>query len=646
MKAFGALLMAIALAVPALAQSNSNLLPPPEGDIPATFAPPEAPRDFERRVVKIAMRDGVKLNTVILIPKGARRAPIILDRTPYNAAKFAQLSASGRRQLSTLPFHADLLDAGYIVALQDVRGKHGSEGIYALTRPPRGPLNPGKIDHTTDTWDSIDWLVKQVPESNGRAGMIGLSYDGFAVLMALFDPHPALKAAVPIDPMVDGWIGDDWFHNGAYRQMIMEWLYRHTSGRDSRGGWAEPRYDSYESWIEAGSAGEMARRRGVDKLPAWQRMAANPAYGPYWQGQAVDRLFAGRRLTVPLLMVRGQFDQEDPYGIPAFLAALHPEDRKAKVTLVNGPWAHGGGVLGNGASLGPIRFGGDTGVTFRRDMLIPFLDGHLKDGGKPAKLPAALSFATGSNRWSDLPQWPMSCEAGCPHRPESFYLGPDNRLQPSEPTAAGHADYLSDPAKPVTYKPRPLRPLSAPDGGWDSWIVGDQRFAHDRPDVVSFVTEVLTEPVRITGLPIAHLFASTTGTDSDWVVKLIDVLPDEVPGDATLGGYQMLVSHEILRARYRDDPSVAKPVPAGEVVRYRLPLTHVDHVFKPGHRIMVQVQSSLFPLYDRNPQTFVDNIFFAKPEDYRAQTQRIHFGPQQPSRIELPVVPCSAQFRC
>jgi putative CocE/NonD family hydrolase len=612
------------------------------GDIPADFKVVADANDFIKREVDIPMRDGVKLHTVIVVPKGAMRAPIILDRTPYNADKFAENNDSPHRAMILPLSFGELSEAGYIVVSQDVRGKYKSEGDYVMNRPLSGEFNPTPVDHSTDAWDTIDWLVKNTPETNGKVGTMGTSYDGFTVLMSLVNPHPALKAAAPFNPMVDPWMGDDWFHNGALRQTYADYIYAQTATKKSDDDWITPRYDAYETWLLAGSAGNMGKSVGMEQLPFWQRLIAHPAYDRYWSTQAVDKILGARPLTVPTLIVHSQWDQEDIYGATAVFAATHASSAVGRENsfLVIGPWRHGGGN-GEGSTLGAIKFDGDTGRWFRRNVLLPFFDSHLKDGAPKADIAVVTAFETGTNMWRRYDQWPQSCSSGCPFKSKSLYLTAGAALSFDKPGKAdsGFDEYVSDPAKPVTYRLRPIRPTYTSDSTWRRWLVDDQRFAADRTDVLTYTSEVLKAPLRIAGQPVAHLYASTSGTDSDWVVKVIDVYPDEVPGNADMGSYQLPVSMDILRGRYRDDPAHPVSIPSGKIVSYTLKLPHASHVFLPGHRIMVQVQSSWFPLYDRNPQTFVPNIFLAKPGDYVKATQRVFHSPDAASYIDLPVAP-------
>ena len=615
--------------------------PPPFTDIPARLAPPEMVTEYVKREEMIPMRDGVRLHTVIVMRKGAAGAPMILSRTPYNASSHADREESPRL-LDIVPQGDDVLMADdYIRVFQDVRGKYGSEGDYVMARPLRGPLNGTATDHSTDAYDTIDWLVKHVPESNGRVGIIGSSYDGFTALMALVHPHPALKAAIPMCALVDGWRGDDWFHNGAFRQVMLGYLYFQTGAGDGARNEAHRlAYDDYTDFLDAGSVGSYARRYGIDQLPVFNKMAAHPAYDAYWRGQALDQLLAAQPLKVPTLHVGALWDQEDIYGPVHAYAAMEPADTgNDRNFLVLGPWRHSG-MSFEGDTLGPLRFDGDTALQFRRDVMKPFLDRYLKEGPEAPATPPVLVFETGSQRWRKLDRWPPSCASGCPEASRKLYLQPAHALAFAAPPVAAASgvfdEYVSDPEKPIPFIPRPAR-FSDVDA-WHNWLVSDQRFASDRTDVLTYVTEPLAQPLRISGIPIVSLFASTSGTDSDWIVKLIDAYPDDLFDRREMSGYQLGIAMDIFRGRYRHDLGRPRPVPAGKVERYRFELPAASHVFLPGHRVMVQIQSSWFPLYDRNPQTYVENIFFAQPLDYRKATQRVHRAGRQASFIELPVV--------
>jgi len=614
-------------------------VPPMKPDIPPEFSPPTAGFDYEKRVVMIPMRDGVKLNTVIVLPQGAKRAPMILTRTPYSAANAAEHTPSPH-MLAELGTADDVfVSAGYIRVYQDLRGKYGSEGDYVMTRELRGPLNDTPVDHSTDTWDTIDWLVKNVPESNGRVGMIGSSYGGFTVLMGLVNPHPALKAAVPECPMVDGWKGDDWFHNGAFRQSNFDYIYGQTTRRGE--GQKIPRgaFDDYQLFLGLTSAGGFARHFGIDRLPFFQKLSEHPAYDEFWRGQALDQILPARKLVVPTLFVTSIWDQEDMYGGVHTYAALKPQDKDNKLLfMVLGPWRHSG-INGDGTALGPLKFDGDTALQARRDVIEPFLAEHLKDGAPKANLAPVTVFETGTNVWRHLQAWPLACESGCASEPKPLYLQPHFGLSFSAPPVRSGMpfdEYVSDPARPVPYVPRPMQLNDR--GVWTRWLLTDQRSVDGRPDVLTYVSEPLTAPLHIGGAPMVNLFAATSGTDGDWVVKLIDVYPDEEPSNPPMGGYELAVAMDIFRGRYRESLSHPSPIPAGKVQQYRFALPQVNHVFLPGHRLMVQIQSSWFPLYDRNPQTYVDNIFFARPEDYQKATQRMYHIGGASTYINLPLV--------
>jgi putative CocE/NonD family hydrolase len=615
-------------------------VPPSVSEIPDTFAPRTDSFDFEKRDVRIPMRDGVRLRTIVLVPKGARDAPILLARTPYDAAeRFSRFHSS--HLAAVVPQMLDTaVEAGYIVVYQDVRGKHGSEGDYVMNRPLRGPLNATETDHSTDTYDTIEWLVKNVDESNGRVGTIGGSYEGFTVLMSTIRPHPALKVAVPFAPMVDGWMGDDWFHNGAFRhEGAIEFTYNQQATRKGSEKWWSDSYDTYDAYLRAGSAGAMAASRGLDQLGFWRQLAAHPSYDAWWQQQAMDKVLARHPLTVPMMLVGGLFDQEDIYGAPALYEALAPKDPQgALIHLVLGPWNHGQGRR-EGRGIANVKFEGDTATWFRRSVMQPFLDHYLKGAPKP-DTPRVLAYETGADRWHRYDDWPRACAEGCAAKSRDLYLQGGGGLAFEAPrdTRNAYDEYISDPAKPVPYRPRPTLSGGAEESTWGDWLMDDQRHAASRTDVLVYATEPLTEPLRVAGEPYARLFASTSGSDSDWVVKLIDVWPDEYPNDPKMGGYQQMISADIFRGRYREDFAKPKPLTPNEPLAYRIRLPQVSHTFLPGHRIMLQIQSSWFPLYDRNPQSFVPNIMFAPPESYVKATQRIWRAARQASAIELPVI--------
>jgi len=644
----------LSLVMPVLVLSAQEK--PVGDDMVLGFKAPVVEKDYDKRVVMVPMRDGVKLYTVIVVPKGAKDAPILLTRTPYDAAGRAERSNSPR-MVEALPLaDEDFVKAGYIRVYQDVRGKYGSEGVYLMTPSPLASgFNPSGADDTTDGYDTIDWLVKNVPESNGRVGMIGSSYEGFTVVMALLHPHPALKVAAPESPMIDGWMGDDWFHYGAFRQPSVDYFVEQTTGRGT--GVTVPREgrDDYTNFLTAGSAGDFARSQGGDQLPYWKTMESHPAYDAFWQTQALNKLVAKLPLTVPTMWEQGIYDQEDMWGAIHTYRALEPKDTANTMNyLVMGPWFHSQ-VNRQGRALGPFLWATDTSEDWRRDTLLPFFNQYLKPGSPKADTPPVLIYNTSGDHWDKLQSFPTSCEEGCSMPAKPLYLTAGGGLSFEAPKAEAKGEkfdeYVSDPAKPVPYRPRPVD--NADSTGWRTWLLTDQRFVDGRQDVLTYETEPLTTEVKLQGEPTVHLFASTSGTDSDWVVKVIDVYPDtmDTKGDLTgalpgvlgqqpadMRGYELPLATDIFRGRYRtsfERPSALKP---NEPLEFKFGLPMVNHTFKPGHRIMVQVQSTLFPLYDRNPQTFVPNIFDAKPGDYQKATQRVWHTQGTASYVSLPVV--------
>jgi len=622
---------------PAKIDSMAGAPDPMASDIPATFAPTKIETDYTKRVEMIPMRDGTKLYTVIWIPKGAQHAPIILTRTPYNAAQHER--AEGPSLHETLPLEAEpFVENGYIRVYQDVRGKYGSEGHYIMTRPPIGPLNASKVDHTTDAYDTIDWLIKNLP-TNGKVGMIGSSYEGFTVVMALLGPHPALKAAVPESPMVDGWMGDDWFHYGAFRNPNVGYTVAQTGQRGGGFGGGGPRGapsgDDYTTWLEAGSTGDYIHAHGYDALPYLNRMMEHPAYDAFWQLQALDKLIAAHPPSVPTLWEQGLWDQEDMWGANHSWLALKAAGHESNNWLVLGPWFHSQ-INRDGSSLGVFKWRGDTADQYRREMVLPFFNQYLKDG-PPANLARVAIYNDAENHWDHFSDWPSACEKGCAHPLTPIYLEAGFGLGFEKPTGQGGDSYVSDPMKPVPYTPRPVHFNG--DDSWRTWLIRDQRFVDGRPDVMTYKTQPLKQAVKLEGAPIVDLVASTTGTDGDFLVRLVDVYPEDYPNQPELGGYEMPIGTDIFRGRYRDSFEHPSAIPANLPQHYRFALPNSDHIFLPGHRIMVIVQSTAFPLYDRNPQTYVPNIFFAKPADYQKATVTLLRSGDNASAVWLPIVP-------
>lgn len=629
------LLLATALLSAPAHAADPAPVTPMTPDVVDKYDPVLPQADYVRRDVMVPMRDGTKLYTVIVMKKGVTHAPIVLWRSPYDAHGDVARGHS-LRLVDLIPaMDAPLVEDGYIRVYQDIRGLHRSEGQFVMNRPLAGPLNPTGIDESTDAYDTIDWLVKNVPEANGKVGILGSSYLGFTTLMAEINPHPALKVAVAESPMVDGWMGDDWFHNGAFRVSALDYALGESTGKAEAGA-ALPHGggDDYTRYLAAGSAGDYARQYAIDSVPFVRKLIENPAYTPFWSLQAVDKLMAARPLTVPTMLEVGQWDQEDSYGAPAIFRALKDQPGRAPLTLAIGPWRHSG-ANHYGYELGALTFAGDTAAQWRRDWMKPFLDHYLKDAPDP-HAPAAITYATGIDKWEQSPRWPMGA-------PQRYYLGPDHSAGFAAPARAGSVSWVADPANPVPFSPRPI---ALDNGGqWTTWLVRDQRFVSGRPDVVSFAGAALDHAVHLMGAPMVDIYLATSGTDADVVVKLIDIYPDDTPEAGSQGakpsmaGYELPIGIEIFRGRYLDSFAAPHALKPGVFNHFRFALPNVDHVVLPGHRIAVQVQSSLFPLYDRNPQTFVPNIFLAKPGDYQPATMQIGYGPATPSAVELPIAP-------
>ncbi len=583
--------------------------------------------DYVKRTEMLRMRDGTRLYTEIFTPAAPQGPlPILMERTPYNAKNIGPRLAS-RYQL--------LADDGYIFVFQDLRGKYASEGTFMMVRPPRDPARGEQVDENTDTNDTIDWILANVPGHNGRVGMVGISYGGWTTMMGLVDPHPALKAASPQASPDDMYLGDDFHHNGALRLSYgFEFVANLEAGRVSE-PFSFDRFDTYEWFLRLGGLANADRLYFKGKRPTWTDFVTHPDFDEFWRRRKVSTHFVNTPVTVPTLTVAGWWDQEDFYGPLTLYDMLEKNDTRGINHLVIGPWNHGGWAGGQGSSLGPIKFGSNTAAWYRETVETPWFAYWLKDRGK-LDLPEALTFRPGSNQWQRHSAWPP--KTGVTTR--QLYFHPDGKLGWERPTGDGADSFRSDPARPVPYRKRPITPLY---GGkvpstWSIWQVDDQRHAHLRPDVLSFETEPLTEDVTISGRVLARLFAATTGTDADWIVKLIDVYPEKVPDAPMMGGYQLMVVGDVLRGRYRDGYERPKPVVANQVTPYTLSLLAADYTFLKGHKIMVQVQSTWFPLIDRNPQKFVPNIYLARDADFVAATHRVLRSARHPSHLELSVV--------
>jgi putative CocE/NonD family hydrolase len=593
--------------------------------VPAAWQAPAPSERYAVRDVMIPTRDGTKLFTRIYTPKDQSGAlPFIMHRTPYGND-----GAIGRLNV----YMSALADDGYIFVFQDIRGKFKSEGTFVMQRPARAPGDEKAIDEGTDTFDSIDWLLKNVPQNNGRVGMLGISYDGWTTIMGALEPHPALKAISPQASPSDMWLGDDFHHNGAFRLSYgFEYAAMMESGKDVQ-QFGFDRYDLYGWYLDLGPLGNINEKYLKDKIPTWNDYVAHPDYDEFWKRQTM--IPSIRSAQVPSLNVAGWWDQEDFYGPVQIYNALEKFDSSKQNYLIVGPWNHGGWSRGTGAALGSIQFGSPTSTYFREQVQAPWFAYWLKDKGR-LELPEALTFEAGANQWRRWDSWPPKSAVAKP-----LYFGTGRTLSWTKPVEAGAAasdSYVSDPAHPVPYRRRPIQQTYGPGSTWSTWLTEDQRFVDDRPDVLSWKTPVLDADVTIAGDVVAHLFASTTGSDADWIVKLIDVYPEQMTANLPMSGYEFMVSNEVFRGRYRQGFERPQPITPGVVQEYAFSLHTQNYAFLKGHRIMVQVQSTWFPLIDRNPQTFVKNIFIAKTSDFRPATHRIFRSSTTASNVTLPVV--------
>ena len=604
--------------------------------------PPDYSLLFNKTDVMIAARDGVKLHTEIYSPKDAKEPlPFLIERTPYG------LSDDAKGYSRILNRYAQEIPDDYIFVFQDIRGRYGSEGEFVMQRPVRDPKDPKAIDEGTDTYDTIDWLVKNVPNNNGRAGLVGISYGGWLTVMGMLEPHPALKAVSEQASPADMFLGDDFHHNGAFRLSYgFEYASMMETGKTNF-AFQFDFFDTYQWYLRLGPLSDVNKNYAHGSLPTWNNFVAHPNYDAFWKQQAMPYIL--KKPTVPDLNVAGWWDQEDFYGPMKIYDILEKNDPQHLNYLVAGPWNHGGWGHGAGKSLGEINFGSDTALYFRQKIEAPWFAYWLKDKGA-LPLKEALLFQTGSDQWVQFKSWP-------PRNAEDreLYFHEDGKLSfnpppaaptPAPPSAAPSAfdAYVSDPAHPVPYRHRPIDMTYPPDhpGGWFTWLVQDQRFVDHRPDVLTWQTADLQEEVTLAGQVTAKLFAATSGSDADWIVKLIDVYPQNYEEDWRLSGYELMIADEVFRGRFRKSFEKPEPITPGAVTLYSIDLHTANHVFKKGHRIMVQVQSTWFPIIDRNPQKFVRNIFEARESDFQKATQRIYRTKESPSGVVISVLPASA----
>ena len=606
-----------------------------QGQAPAVTATAPAIPAYVRTEEMIPMRDGVTLHTVILRPADSEKSgpalPFLLSRTPYGVDGYTDKVVARSKP--------ELAASGYIFVAQDIRGRYKSGGQFVMNRPVVNHASKNDVDETTDTNDTITWLLKHEKNNNGKVGVFGVSYPGFLAMMAGIDAHPAVKAISPQAPMTDVWMGDDFFHNGALRESYgFDYVQELEAQKDDVV--ADSKEDQYNFFLKHTNFEGAAKSASMQDLPTAHKFLTEPTYTKFWQDMAVERRLG--KPEVPTLEVGGYWDQEDMWGTQAEYAALRahetPNDPLHKVFLVLGPWNHGGWSHGLGDELaspfGKVTFDGvPTSAIYRRVLEAPFFELYLK--GKPGfDLQDTASFRTGENKWHRYAIWPP-VEGFSNKR---VYLQPEKKLSFTEPTGDYNvkaAAYVADPADPVPYRHRPVQSTYGEKSTWRPWLVEDQRFVSDRKDLANFETPVLTGDLTVTGDVVADIFAATTGSDSDWIVKLIDVYPDDAPNGQ--GGYQLMVVDEILRGRYRNSFTQSEPVKPGEVNEYKWSLHGVDHTFLKGHRMLVEVQSSWFPLYDRNPQTYVPNIMTASASAYKPETVTIFGSAKYPSHLDLPV---------
>jgi uncharacterized protein len=601
------------------AKSTREMKAMRDGRVPG----PDFTKRFSKTNVQIVMRDGAGLHTEIYAPLDqSGPLPIILVRSPYG------LNPDKDGYSAWLREYPHLMKDGYIFAFQDTRGRGASTGHYVSLAPMRDKAAANSTDDSTDTYDTIDWIVKHVPRNNGRVGTLGISYGGFLTTRALVDPHQALKAASPQATCVDMFLGDDFHHNGAFRlEYAFEWIASMEEGIDRSA--VLGRYDTYDRFLELGALSNINKNILHGKAPSWNAFEEHPNNDRFWLTDMCGVLpHIQSPVTVPTLNVAGWFDAEDHYGAFEAYKKYEQGDTRGLNNLVVGPWYHGGWTFSEGRTLGAVDFGSDTSRWYRENVEAPWFAHWLKDGPKVA-LPEVLSFRTGANEWKHYDSWPP--KTGIKEAKLYFHANASLSFELPAESSGAHDQYVSDPSKPVPYLPRPISV-----DGWPEWQLADQRFVDGRPDVLTYQTEALKEDLTITGEPIAHLFAATTGSDSDWVVKLIDVYPD-VAQPAGMGGFEFMLAEEVFRARYRNSFEKPEAVTPGKVTPYAFSLRSRDHTFKAGHRIMVQVQSTWFPLIDRNPQTYVPNIYEAVESDFRAATQSVYRSRDDASYVSLPV---------
>lgn len=591
-----------------------------------TIAQQPAITTYKKSSYMVPMRDGVKLYTEVLSPEGTTASlPFLIQRTPYGAEWPEQYS------ITNMPYLGDMAKEGYIFVFQDIRGKFKSEGSFEMNRPLYHLEDPSRTDESTDAWDTVDWLLNNIPNNNGKAGILGISYLGYTALDAACDPHPALKASSPQASPADMFLGDDFHHNGAFRLSYgFEYSYMVENAKEDNSDYPFPQYDLYDWYLKLGPLSNVNEQYFKNRLPAWNDFVQHPNYDQFWKRQSMLSVIL--RPQLPILHVGGYYDQEDLNGPQIMYTHMEQKDSFNRNYLLLGPWNHGQWASPKADSLGKISFASPTATWFQQ-LQHQWFDYWLKGKGE-GKFAEAVCFQTGSNKWTSYTAWPPK-EATY----RKLYAHADGSSSFEQPaTTNGAVSYISDPAKPVPYRTQPIEATYGRGSRWGSWQVEDQRFVSSRPDVVNFVMETLDEDLTVTGGIKAHLFVSTTGTDADFVVKLIDVYPDMDSINYTMSGYQMPVTMEVFRGRFRNSFEKPEPFKPGKPEEIVIDLHQVNHTFLKGHKIMIQVQSSWFPVIDRNPQRYVTNIFEAKASDFIQATHTIYCNSKLGTYIELPVM--------
>lgn len=590
------------------------------------FAQTNADDKYNRQEVMIPTRDGIHLHTVIFTPKNQSEAlPFLLERTPYGVNEYPSPDKN--------VYVKDMAEEGYIFVYQDIRGRYLSEGKFEMQRFNRNKKDPKAIDESTDTYDTFDWLLKNIKNNNGKAGMYGISYDGWTTVMGAIDPHPALVAVSEQATPSDMFLGDDFHHNGAFRLSYgFEYAFMEEASKTDT-LFPFSNYDTYEWYLKLGPLSNVNKKYFLGKLPSWNDFANHPNYDEFWKKQGLPY-----RLDLPrvnIMNVAGWWDQEDFYGPQKAYEQWEKKDTQHKNYIVIGPWNHGGWANGLGNKLGNISFDSATGETFRKDIQARWFAYYLKGKGD-GNFAEAITFQTGSNTWKTYDSWPPK---NAIHK--NLYFHANGKLsfeKPGTTSTDTYDSYVSDPAHPVPYRTRPIEETYGPGSRWYTWLTEDQRFVQNRPDVLSWETEPLADDVTVTGNIFAKLFAATTGSDADWVAKLMDVYPEQYPKEPKMAGYEFMVANDVFRGRFRKSFETPEAIAPNKVEEYTIDLHSLNHVFKKGHKIMVQVQSTWFPIIDRNPQKFVPNIFEAIESDFQIATQKIYRSAEAASHIELSVM--------